>query len=65
VLTDAARAKDTKAMLASSGPEGKGAIISDDEAVNKDLFERFEKAFQEKMRLDMSTDNRRSFMSQQ
>ncbi len=58
VLTDAARAKDTKAMLAIFGPEGKGAIISDDEAVNKDLFERFVKAFQEKMRLDMSTDNK-------
>jgi hypothetical protein len=58
VFADAARAKDTKAMLAIFGPEGKGAIISDDEAVNKDLFERFVKAFQEKMRLDMSTDNK-------
>jgi hypothetical protein len=58
VLADAARANDTKAMLAIFGPEGKGAIISDDEAVNKDLFERFVKAFQEKNRLDMSTDNK-------
>jgi len=58
VLVDAARAKDTKAMLAIFGPEAKGVIISDDEAVNKDLFERFVKAFQENNRLDMSTDNK-------
>ena len=58
VLADAARAKDMKAMLAIFGPEGKGIIISGDEAVNKDLYERFVKAFQEKMRLDMSTDNK-------
>jgi len=58
VLVDAARAKDTKAMLAIFGPEGKGVIISDDEAVNRDLFERFVKASQELSRLDMSTDNK-------
>ncbi|NLT23611.1 MAG: DUF2950 domain-containing protein [Syntrophorhabdus sp.] len=58
VLADAARAKDTKAMIAIFGPEGKGVIVSGDEAVNKDLFERFVKAFQERNRLDMSTDNK-------
>jgi hypothetical protein len=58
VLADAAGAKDTEAMLAIFGPEGKDVIISGDEAVNKDLFERFVKAFQEKSRLDLSTDNK-------
>ncbi len=58
VLADAARANDTKAILAIFGPDAKGVIISSDEAVNKDLFERFVKAFQENNRLDVSTDNK-------
>lgn len=58
ILADAARAKDTKAMLALFGPEGKGIVISGDEAVNTDLFDRFAKAYQEKSRIEMSTDKK-------
>ncbi|MDD3845382.1 MAG: DUF2950 domain-containing protein [Syntrophorhabdaceae bacterium] len=58
ILADAARAKDTKAMLALFGPEGKGVVISRDEAVNTDLFDRFVKAYQEKSRIEMSTDKK-------
>ncbi|HBL24533.1 MAG TPA: DUF2950 domain-containing protein [Deltaproteobacteria bacterium] len=57
VLADGAMAKDTKAMFALFGSDAKGVIISDDQAADKDLFDRFVAAYKEKNRIDTSTDN--------
>lgn len=57
-LLNAARSKDFKEMTALFGPAGKDSVISHDEMVNKDLYERFVKAYEEKNRIDISTDNK-------
>ena len=57
-LFNAARSKDSKEITALFGPTGKDAVISRDEAVNKDLYERFVKAYEQKNRLDISPENR-------
>lgn len=56
-LFDAAKAQDYGQMDAIFGPGGKDLIISKDPAVNKDLFQRFVKAFEERNRLDVSPNN--------
>lgn len=57
-LLAAAKAQDEREMDAVFGPQGKELVVSRDPAVNKDLFQRFVKAFEEKNRLDISPDNR-------
>jgi len=58
VLADTAKAKDMKAILALFGPAGKGVVVSDDEAADKDLLNRFVTAYDEKNRLEMSGDSK-------
>ncbi len=57
-LFGAAKAEDSSQMDAIFGPKGKDLVVSKDPAVNKDLYQRFVKAFEEKNRLDISPDNR-------
>lgn len=57
-LLAAAKTQDDREMDAIFGPQGKDLIVSRDPAVNKDLYQRFVKAFEEKNRLDISTDNK-------
>ncbi|MBP1750413.1 MAG: hypothetical protein H6Q52_2952, partial [Deltaproteobacteria bacterium] len=61
-LLNAAKTKDVKEMYALFGTTEKNAIISRDEAVNNDLFERFIKAYEEKNRLDMSPNNDKALL---
>jgi len=48
-LAEAARARDTKGMMAILGPEGEDIISSGDAVADKDTQERFVKAYQEKV----------------
>jgi hypothetical protein len=57
-LFNAAKAQNEREMDAIFGPTGKDLIVSRDQAVNKDLYERFVKAYGEKNRLDISMDNK-------
>ena len=57
-LFNAAKTGDSREMDAVFGPAGKDLVISRDPAVNKDLYDRFVKAYGEKNRLDISEDNR-------
>ncbi len=58
VLADTAKAKDRAAMLALFGQTGKGVVISGDVAADKDLFDRFVAAYEERNRIEMSTDGK-------
>ena len=57
-LLAAAKGQDEREMDKIFGPEGKDLIVSRDPAVNKDLYQRFVKAFEEKNRLDVLTENK-------
>ncbi|MHB8110193.1 MAG: DUF2950 domain-containing protein [Syntrophorhabdaceae bacterium] len=57
-IVEAAKKQDRNAMLAIFGPTAKGMILTEDKAVDKDLFDRFIAAYEEKNRIDASSDNR-------
>ncbi len=61
-LLAAAKSNDEKEMTALFGTTGKDVVISRDEAVNKDLLERFIKAYEEKNRIDISPDGSRALL---
>ncbi len=57
-LVDAAKAKDTKAMLAIFGPEGKGMVFSGDEVADKEILDRFVTAYETKNRLEETGESK-------
>ncbi len=57
-LFDAAKAGDTKDMLAIFGPAGKEVISSGDEVTNKAERERFVKAYEAMNKLEKETDKK-------
>ncbi len=61
-LLNTAKMMDVREMTALFGPEGKDIIISRDEAVNRDLLERFVRAYEEKNRLDITPENNRALL---
>lgn len=56
-IVDAVKKQDRNEMLAIFGPAAKGIIITEDKVVDKDLYDRFVAAYDEKNRIDVSNDN--------
>jgi hypothetical protein len=61
-LFNAAKTNNPGAMEALFGKAGKDVILSRDEAVNKDLLDRFIRAYEEKNKLDISPDNNKALL---
>ncbi|MEN6617326.1 MAG: DUF2950 family protein, partial [Syntrophorhabdus sp.] len=57
-IVEAAKKQDRKEMLAIFGPAAKGLILTDDKAVDKDLYDQFVAAYDEKNRIDVSSDKK-------
>ena len=52
-LIAAARAEDTKALIAVLGPEGESFVVSEDPVADKQAMERFVAAYDQSNRIDM------------